>query len=867
MVGSSSRRPTTPPPGVLTQDEARRRRKVIPSADYDVELDLRDAGDTFGALTTIRFPAEPGARTFVDLRARRVLRAELNGRPLAVDGEDGRLFLPDLLPDNKLVVHAECGYSRSGAGLHAFVDPVDAARYVYTHFQPFDAHRVYPCFDQPDIKARVAWTVHAPPDWTVLGNAPGVGDGGIWRLARTPPIPTYVTAIAAGPLHSVSDRHRGVPLGLHCRRSLAADLDHDELVDLTRRGLDFFSDLFDRPYPFPSYHQVFVPEFAMGGMENVGCVTLEERYLFGSVVTDAKRLSRANVLLHEMCHMWLGNLVTMRWWGDLWLSEAFATYLASLALSRATRFGERAWAEFAHVYEAWAHEEDRRPTNHPVVADVPDTAALATLFDGITYAKGAAVLKQLVHWVGPEAFRDGLRRFVAGHAFGNADLSDLVGTLDATSAGGGGLAEWLTDWVTTTGVGVVRPELQVGPDGRYSAAAIRQDADDGPSDRRHRVAVGLYARVGLDTAGALGGELIRRDRFDVLVSGPRTEVPALVGIPAADLVLVNDDDLAYTRVRFDPRSTATLLEWIGGVRSPLARTLCWGALWDMTRDAELPASRWVATVCRHSHGEDDVGVLQGLLGWAGTARHQYTAPGAVADAGDLLARSAGAALGAAGTGGDAQLVWTRCLVTHAADPTFARGLLDGSRCPGGVVVDAALRWHAVARLAVLGALDGQAIDAEQRRDPGELGRRRAWTARAGLPDRAAKAAAFTAAVTGVADGHRLSLAARRAVLAGFWRPEQTDLLADYAAGDWVEGLARVLADEGAGAAGALVGGLFPACRATPSVVAAADRVLAGRWPPGVLRIVAEARDDTVRALRAQAADSAPGRAGERRETT
>ncbi|MGL4175268.1 MAG: aminopeptidase N [Dermatophilaceae bacterium] len=839
-------------PDVLTRDEAYRRRDVIPEATYDVELDLRDAPSSatvaFASRTTIRFPAVAGADTFVDLRARRLLRAELNGHPVAPSGAH-RLVLKSLQPHNELVVHAECEYSRSGTGLHRFHDPVDGATYIYTQFQPFEAHRVYPCFDQPDIKARVAWTVHAPTDWVVVGNGPAERDGDTWRLRRTAPVPTYVTAVVGGPFHTVRAHHRGLPLDVHCRRSLATALDPEELFELTRQGLDFFTELFDHPYPFDQYSQVFVPEFAMGGMENAGCVTLAERFVFGSVVTDAARLSRANVLLHEMSHMWFGNLVTMRWWDDLWLNEAFATYLASLAMSRATRFGERAWSEFAHASKAWAYAEDVRTATHPVVADVSDTGMVATAFDGITYAKGASILKQLAHWVGPEEFRAGVRRFVAAHAYGNAGLGDLLAELARAPVpgerGARELSRWAHEWLTSTGVGVAWPEVQVGSDGRYVAAAVRQAQATGPT-RRHRVAIGLYA--------GSGAALERRDRVEVELTGPATEVPDLIGRAAADLVLVNDDDLAYTRVRFDPRSATTVVDRLGDVQSSLARTLCWEALWDMTRGAELPASRWVGVVARHAEREGEVGVLQSLLARATIAVRQYVGAGSIDLARRLLASAARGALDRAAPGSDAQLTWARCLVTHEMDPRFAAGLLDpDGRRPRGLVVDAALRWYVVARLAVLGALDGDAIDAEAARDPGDLGRRRAWAARAGLPDPMAKEAAFAAAIAG--DGLGLGLGTRRAILAGFWRSEQPDLLAEHAAARWVEAVERVWSEQPPAEAAALTEALFPACRVTETVVDAADRLLSsGRLTDVASQIVVEARDDAVQALRIRAAD-------------
>ncbi len=838
----------------LTRAEAATRAGVVREVEYDVELDVGEDASTFRSRTVARFAARPSASTFIDLSAVVVDRATLNGRRLEASAGH-RIALDDLRADNELVVDARCAYSRSGMGLHRFTDPLDGAVYLYTQLEPFEAHRVYACFDQPDLKARITVAVRAPGDWMVVSN--GVADregerqsisgGSGWRFARTPPISTYTSAIVAGPFHHVRDRHGDLELGLYCRRSLAEHLDPDEILLLTRQGLDFYSAVFDRPYPFSKYDQLFVPEFAMGAMENVGCVTVDERYVFRSAVTDAQRLSRANVLLHELSHMWFGNLVTMRWWDDLWLNEAFATYMASRALAEATRFSEQAWTEFAHLYKSWAYEEDQRPTTHPIAADIHDTAALLTYFDGITYAKGAAVLKQLAHWVGVDAFHEGVRGYIAGHAFGTAGLPDLLRHLETAS--GRDLGAWSRQWLTTAGVGTLRVESAVGGDDRFTAFAVLQDMPDAsPAPRDHRLAIGLYR--------ADGDALLRGRRIELDVRGERTEVPQLVGERVPDLVLLNDDDLAYTKVRVDPRSTATLTERLSAIGSPLARTLCWGALWEMTRDAVLPTRGWVRLVTAHAPGETDVTVLASVLRQAARAVDQYSAPGRSGALTAMLAAAARAGIAAAEPGSDAQLVWARRLIASDADPSFARGLLGGEIVVDGLSVGVDLRWQIVIRLASLGVAGEALIASELTRDHSVAGHRRAWLARASRPDLVAKAAAFTAAVDGSVNGEPLSLATQRAILDGFWRPGHSALLSEYAEVRWVDALTRVWAERGADERLALTAALFPATRASTAILAAADRVLATDLLPAAgRRIVAEGRDDTLRALRAQAADA------------
>jgi aminopeptidase N len=839
----------------LTRDEARARARLLGNISYDVALDVTAGVEEFGSRTTLRFScAQPGATTFVDLDAVTIVSATLNGRQLPGEAyAAARLSLDDLRAENELVVDARCAYSRAGVGLHRFTDPVDDRVYLHTQFEPFDAHRVFTCFDQPDLKGTFALRVRAPQDWVVVSNGRGERDardddgGSTWRFEPTLPLSTYLAALVAGPYYHVQERHGEIALGVYCRRSLAPHLDHGEILEITRQGFDFFTRLFDYPYPFGKYDQLFVPEFNFGAMENAGCVTFSEHCVFRSKVTDAARLQRANTILHEMAHMWFGDLVTMRWWDDLWLNESFATYMASVALAEATRFTQ-AWAEFAHQLKAWAYREDQRPTTHPIVADITDTDVLHTHFDGITYAKGAAVLKQLAHWVGRDAFRDGLRVYFREHAFANAELGDFLAALEDSS--GRDLRAWSSQWFETAGLGALRVETTTDEQGRYASFALVQEAPvDQPIFRDHRLAVGLYEPS--------NGSLVRRHRVELDVRGVRTEVPELVGEPAPALLLPNDDDLAYVKIRLDERSIATLVERLGRIESPLARALCWGAIWDMTRDAELSARRFTHLVAAHAEAEDDVSVLQTLLRQAGSAINLLGDPRNRPYARATLAETSRRALDRAKPGSDEQLLWARCLVSMSADTSFARGLLDGSVKVEGLAVDIDLRWFIVGRLASVGSAGEDVIAAELERDPTDIGIRGAWAARASRPDPQAKARAWEAAVGGSDDGVLLPLATQRAILGGFWQADQEELLAEYADQRWVQALECVWAERSVDEALDLTAGVYPRTQVCDAVVAAADRALAlsdSILPPAGRRSVIEGRDDTLRALRARAAD-------------
>jgi aminopeptidase N len=836
-------------PDKLTREEATRRARLLTNLAYDVSLDLTTDDETFASDTRVRFSCrEPGASTFIDLDAAAVARVELNGRALPADAFAGhRIQLADLAGDNELRVVARCRYRRTGVGLHRFADPVDGRVYLHSQFEPFDAHRVFACFDQPDLKAPFTFAVRAPAGWRVLSNSPADGGGpadGWWRFPATRPLPPYITAVVAGPYTGVTERHGEAEFGIWCRESLARFLDPDEIVDVTKDGFDYFEGLFDYAYPFGKYDQVFVPEFSAGAMENAGCVTFSEHHVFRSRVTDAARMSRASTVLHELAHMWFGNLVTMRWWDDLWLNESFATYLGTRALAEATRFTD-AWADFASGTKAWAYRQDQLPTTHPIAADVPDTDAVRVNFDGITYAKGASVLRQLVAWVGDEAFAKGLRNYFRRHEFGNAELSDFLGALEECC--GRDLAMWSKQWLRTAGVSLLRADAPVSG-GRYTSFGVVQEAPRGrPTLRDHRVAIGLYH--------AAGDRLERTGQVFIDVTGDRTGVAELAGQAEADLLLLNDDDLTYAKTRLPERSLATLEQHLSAVSDPLARALCWWSAWDMTRDAGLAARQWVRLVAEHAASESSLSVLQTLLAQASMAIDLYGAPANRKAVRATLADRARMELSAAEPGGDRQLIWARTLVANAArelDLRFAGGLLDGSVRVEGLAVDADFRWHVVESLAAVGVADVAVIAAEVERDPTDIGIRRAASARAARPTAEAKAAAWSALM----DDPDLHLATMRAIAEGFGRPGQEDVLRPYV-DRYADALGRVWSERSPEEALLLTAKLYPTAVVAEDTVAAADRALErDDVPPPGKRLVAEARDATLRALRPRAADGA-----------
>ncbi|WP_344131267.1 aminopeptidase N, partial [Luedemannella flava] len=660
----------------LTQDEAAARAHLLRVRSYNIDLDLVDAerSETFTSTTTVQFTCTaPGQGTFIEIKPAELHTVMLNGAVIdPASLKDNRLPLPSLEADNTLVVRATMTYSRTGEGLHRFTDPADGQVYLGAQSALEEAQRIFACFDQPDLKASLAFTVTAPVGWVVAANGAGRETGpGQWEFTPTRPLPTYLACLIAGPYHVRTDKHDGIPLGLYCRRSLAEHLDKDaeELFDITRRCLDRFHELFGIRYPFGKYDQAFVPEFNWGAMENAGLVTFRDEYVFRAAVTDTEREQRAMIIAHEMAHMWFGDLVTMRWWDDLWLNESFAEYLGYRVTSEATQYTST-WVNFALGRKAWGYRTDQRSSTHPIAPDrVEDTEHALMNFDGISYAKGASVLRQLVAWLGDDAFFEGLREHFQTHAYGNATLADLLAALSASS--GRDLDEWARVWLREAQVNTLRPVVELAPDGTYASVAVAQTAPDShPTLRPHRIGVGVYAvAVDADDPDAVhpSGAVILRERHEVdldpSTDGGRTPVPSLTGVDPGDLLLLNDGDLTFAKIRFDEAGTAALPRVLPSLVDPLARALAWGAATDAVRDADLRPADFVTLAAAGLRNETDVTIFRDVVAFAaGDVARRYVTPQARPAALAAIAAACHAALDDAAPGGGMQLAAARGLV-------------------------------------------------------------------------------------------------------------------------------------------------------------------------------------------------------------
>ena len=855
----------------LTHNEAVERAALVTVERYRIELDLTTGDKEFRSTTTVEFEALPGSDTYIDIAADRVHRAVLNGHDIDVSGYDESTGIPliGLAHDNVLVVEADCRYSHTGEGLHRFVDPVDGEVYLYSQFETADAKRMFACFDQPDLKATFDLTVTAPAHWQVVSNGATVaaerdGDKAVHTFATTPKMSTYLVALVAGPYavwrDVYTDQHGDIPLGIFCRASLAEHMDADRLFTETKQGFAFYHSNFGVPYPFGKYDQLFVPEFNAGAMENAGAVTFLEDYVFRSKVTRASYERRAETVLHEMAHMWFGDLVTMRWWDDLWLNESFATFASVLCQAEATEYTQ-AWTTFANVEKSWAYRQDQLPSTHPVAADIPDLHAVEVNFDGITYAKGASVLKQLVAYVGLDRFLAGLRDYFHAHAFDNATFDDLLGALEKAS--GRDLSDWGRQWLKTTGLNALRPQFDLDADGRFTRFAIAQGgAAPGAGETRvHRMAVGIY-----DDDGS--GKLVRVRREELDVSGALTEVPALEGVPRGKLILVNDDDLTYCSMRLDEDSLAVAMDRIADIADPLPRTLVWSAAWEMTRDAELRARDFVALVMRGVQAETEVGVAQRLLLQAQTALNSYADPAWAREQGwpGFADRLAELARGA-DPGSDHQLAFVNALCTSVLSGEHSThhlvllaDLLDGDPAAfglAGLEVDTDLRWRIVTALAAGGQIDAEGpatpfIDAEARRDPTAAGRRHAAAAAAARPQADVKARAWRE----VTEDDTLPNITARAIITGWNQPGQRDLLAPYTR-RYFETVGQIWERRSSEVAQTVVVGLYPTWDVSADGLEAADWFLGGlHVPPALRRLVVEGRATVERSLRARTTDSA-----------
>ncbi|WP_354642745.1 aminopeptidase N [Kitasatospora camelliae] len=796
----------------LQRTEAVHRARLLDVHAYAVDLDLTRGAEVFGSTSVIRFRcAEPGADSFVDLEPVRLRRAELNGRPLDVTALDGnRLALPSLAAENELLIEADMVYSRTGEGLHRFTDPADGEVYLFATCGPDMAPKVFGCFDQPDLKAPITLAVTVPEAWTAVANGAVAGrTAGRWEFAPTRPISTYLFTVVAGPLHSVFSEHEGIPLGLHGRRSLAAELDREaaEILEVTRASLDRLHELFDERYPFGEYHQAFVPEFNWGAMENPGCVVFRDELLFRSTPTDADRELRAMIICHEMAHMWFGDLVTMRWWDDLWLNESFAEMLGYRIAAESTRF-TGAWTGFAAKRKGWGYDADQRRSTHPIAGNGTRSVAEALVnFDGISYAKGASALRQLVAWLGDDAFFDGINAYFARHRFGNAELEDFLDAL--ADASGRDVRGWADAWLRTSGVDTLRLDVKREGERVTSAEVVNEGS------RPHLIKVGAF--------GAADPELRLSAIVPVEVApGGRTPL-RLDHATRAELLLPNHGDLTWAKIRLDAHSWETVRESLSLIEDDLARAVLWEHARDLVRDGELAPAAYLELVAEHLPAETSAATAEAVLTFARTdAAGRYLDPAERPTALCVVGGAARELLERPGAGQSLRLIALRAAVETAECPEELARLkdwLDGREEPAGLPLSPDLRWAALARLAAKGGAGEDEIAAELERDPGSTAELGAARARAALPGAAEKEAAWQRLFTeGGLSNHLLTATAE-----GFWRSGDEDLLAGYVRRYFTE--VPATAGRGDTVARVLGHSLFPKGHADAETVRAAEECL------------------------------------------
>ena len=844
----------------ITRAEAVSRFEVVANPKYTVALTIDGKGETYSCVASINFDAKNGAETWLDLISPLVDSIWLNGAELKVSEVfDGtRIKLANLKEKNSVQVKANCSYMNTGEGLHRHIDPVDNEVYIYTQFEVADSRRVFPVFEQPDIKGTLALTVTAPSKWTLISNSPTPSSVKVneemstWSFAVTPTMSSYLYALCAGPYFKKTDVYKGkfgsYPLAVFVRPSLAEFLDHEEIFEITKQGFAWFEEKFQVGYPFPKYDQIFVPEFNAGAMENVGCVTFRDEYIFRSRTTKTAYESRANTILHEMAHMWFGDLVTMKWWNDLWLNESFAEWAAHWASTGATKYNE-AWTLFHVQRKAWAYRQDQLPSTHPIAANMPDLDSVYENFDGITYAKGASALRQLVAWVGEENFLKGLKAYFDKHAWKNTELTDLLSELSISS--GRDLESWTKLWLQSSGATLLRPQIQTDANNVITNAAIQQEPPSSPPGlppvlRPHRLVVGTYEKQGT--------KLIRTNRFEIDVEGKETKVTELVGLKRPALILVNDDDLTYAKIRLDDVSLNTATKEIASIESSLSRALIWGAVWDMVRDGEVGTGKYLDLVLAGLAAETDIGLVQQVLMQCRSAIDVYADRKNRIPYNTKFADGLQSLLAKSENGSDRQLALVRsfsAVATTDLQINRVAEILDGKEKIQGLNIDTDLRWTLLRRLVVMGKRDLAAIEEELTRDDTAMGREHAAGAKAAIPTLEAKQIAWTLVTT----NESLPNSEIHSALGGLSYIDHAEIMKNFI-DKYFDSVATLWNSRTHEIGQSLVTGLFPSSNITKEVIEKSDKFLAENkdLAVGARRIIIEQRDAIARALRAQEVD-------------
>ena len=844
----------------ITRAEAAQRAQNVVDPTYIVSLEIDGLGETYSCLASINFSAIENSTTWIDYISPEVESIWLNGTQLDVKEcfTGSRIKLSNLKKQNELKIKGQSKYMNTGEGLHRHVDPVDNEIYIYTQFEVADCRRVFPVFEQPDIKGTLALTVTAPSKWNLISNSPTPtpksidSETSIWSFAVTPKMSSYLYALCAGPYAKKTDIYKGkfgnYPLAIFVRPSISQFLDHEEIFEVTKQGFAWFEDKFKTGYPFPKYDQIFVPEFNAGAMENVGCVTFRDEYIFRSRTTRTAYESRANTILHELAHMWFGDLVTMKWWNDLWLNESFAEWAAHWASTGATQYSE-AWTLFHVQRKAWAYRQDQLPSTHPIAANMPDLDSVYENFDGITYAKGASALRQLVAWVGEDNFLRGLKAYFDKHAWKNTELQDLLTELTISS--GRNLDQWSKLWLESSGATLLRPVIELDDENKITKVLIKQEPPSSPPGlpkvlRPHRLAIGIYEKQ--------NNKLIRTKRLEVDVDNEETIINELVGLKRPDLILINDDDLTYAKIRLDNHSLNTATKDIASIESSLSRALIWGAVWDMVRDAEVSTGKYLELVLAGVEKETDIGLVQQVLMQCRTAIDVYSDRKNREKYNIKFAQGLEKLLINAESGSDRQLALIRsfsAVATTSEQLEKIANILDGKEVLTGLKVDTDLRWALLRRLVVTGKRGEKEIENELKNDDTVMGREHAAGAKAAIPTLESKKNNWKLVTT----DEKLTNSEIHSILGGLSYMDHAEIMKNFV-DTYFDSVAKLWNSRTHEVGQSLVTGLFPSTNISNEVIRKCDEFLDKNkeLAVGARRIIIEQRDSLARALKAQNAD-------------
>ena len=830
----------------LTRDDARRRADLVSNVDYRVTLAFERGARGYTGRCQIAFDMARPEPVFLDFVGREVRSIVLNGQRLPPDAHRGhRIELPPLAAGRNVAeVDYACDYDVESVGLHHFRDPVDGCEYLYTDYEPHDANRVFPGFDQPDLKATFEVIVLAPPGWEVVSNTPPehslpAGERKRWAFAKTPRISTYLMNVCAGDYQVWTDPLARIPSRLLARKSLAPHVAAEELFEITRKGFDFYERYFEVPYPFGKYDQIFVPEFKTGAMENVGAVVITDNVLFRHQPTAEERVDRAILLLHEMAHMWFGNLVTMRWWDGLWLNESFATYMSFLAAEAVTDY-RAIWPFFDARLRRWAVWQDELSTTHPIEMDVPETRGCFNNFDGITYGKGCCVLKQLVFRLGTEPFRRGVSEYLKQYSWQNTENLDFIRSLSHAAATD--LSDWERAWLHASGVNTLGCEIAESG-GKLSGLSIVQSPGNGDARlKEHRLRLGFFEEV--------AGEFKLAHSLEAVVQGERTAVDAARGLPAPAFIHPNLGFEAYAKSTLDPRSLAAAESGLARFADDGVRSGILDILRSMLMDAHLPAQRYLAIVSSLLPGEPSGQILDALSRPIVAVLQTHLPEAARREPAARLHALAAAELAKPDHTPGLRRIWFRYYLGAAlAEPARAevRRLLDGATVIPNLTLDQDMRWDLVGHLVRFTGEDAL-VAAESLRDATDRGERRALAIRAATPDPGAKRLIWER----FCRDRETSLELLKAGFGGFHQPHQGAVLAPYA-GAYLDALPAIARDRSMEFAMAFTESLFPEFHDEPAFMARLDSTLAaGTLPPALVRILQECRDDLQRLAKIRA---------------